>query len=506
MINYTSQNQLSLELFKHPFEQELDKTNRWVKLAAVIPWDELAEIYSQKLDTGSGRKSVDIRMVIAALIVKHKLKLDDRGTVQMISENLYIQYFCGMKVFSTKRPFDPSLFVEIRKRLGGEEFDKFNCILIEKSENIKPHQSRIKTKPTSKNHNNGTEPKNKGALKIDATVADQEIKYPTDLNLLSQGRENLERIIDLLYIPELDGTKPRTYRRKARRQFLLASKKRSKSRKEIRRGVKGQLQYIRRDLKIIDVLLSKPGRNILLEKRDKNLLETIRQMYGQQKWMYENKTHSCPNRIVNIYQPWVRPIVRGKDKNKVEFGSKINLTEVGGFSRINHFSWEAFNEGEGLIPSVERFRGLYGRYPKYVLIDKIYLTRENRKYLKEKNIETFGKPLGRPPKQAKQSPSQKYRKKKKAAERNHVEAKFGQGKRGYGMNNIKARLSETSESMVNSIVFVMNLMKLLQIAEKYEYFSVAFFTSIKSWIIKLKNDFIPGDFSSSLKYSMDIVL
>lgn len=509
MINYTSQNQLSLELFKHPFEQELDKTNRWVKLAAVIPWDELAGIYSQKLDAGSGRKSVDIRMVIGALIVKHKLRLDDRGTVQMISENLYIQYFCGMKGFSTKLPFDPSLFVDIRKRLGGEEFDKFNCILIEKSENIKPHQSRVKIKSISKEDENGAgniEPKNKGTLKIDATVADQEIKYPTDLNLLNEGRENLERIIDLLYIPERDGVKPRTYRRKARKEFLLTSKKRRKSRKEIRRGIKGQLQYIRRDLKIVDGLLSKPGRDTILEKRDKDILETIRQMYGQQKWMYENKTHSCPNRIVNIYQPWVRPIVRGKDKNKVEFGSKIDLTEVGGFSRINHFSWEAFNEGKDLISSVGNFRKLYGRYPKYILIDKIYLTRENRKYLKDKNIETFGKPLGRPPKQAKQSPSQKYRKKKKAAERNHVEAKFGQGKRGYGMNNIKARLAETSESMVNSIVFVMNLMKLLQIAEKYKYFSDAFFAIIKSWVIKLKNDFISKYFSISLKYSTDIVL
>lgn len=509
MINYTSQNQLSLELFKHPFEQELDKANRWVKLAAVIPWDELAGIYGQKLDPNAGRKSVDIRMVIAALVIKHKLNLDDRGTVQMISENLYIQYFCGMKEFSTKQPFDPSLFVDIRKRLGGKEFDKFNCILIEKSENMKPHQSRVKTKSSSKKNDSktgGTEPKNKGTLKIDATVADQEIKYPTDLNLLNEGRENLERIIDLLYISGQDGVKPRTYRRKARKEFLLTIKKRRKSRKEIRRGIKGQLQYIRRDLKIIDGLLSKPGRDTVLDKRDKNILETIRQMYEQQKLMYENKTHSCPNRIVNIYQPWVRPIVRGKDKNKVEFGSKIDLTEVGGFSRINHFSWEAFNEGKDLISSVGNFRKLYGRYPRYILIDKIYLTRENRKYLKEKNIETFGKPLGRPPKQAKQSPSQKYRKKKKAAERNHVEAKFGQGKRGYGMNNLKARLPETSESMVNSIVFVMNLIKLLQIAEKYKYFSAAFFTLIKSWIIKLKNDFISKYFSSSWKYSTDIVL
>ena len=226
MINYTPQSQLSLQLFKHPFEQSLDKENRWVKLAAILPWDKLAGVYGRRLNAGSGRKSVDIRMVIAALIVKHKLKLDDRGTVQMISENLYIQYFCGMKEFSTKRPFDPSLFVDIRKRLGGEEFDKFNCIVIERSEDIKPHQSRIKSKLSSKKsgRDDDKEPddlKNKGTLKVDATVADQEVKYPTDLNLLNQGRENLERIIDLLYFPDRDGKKPRTYRRNARKEFLL---------------------------------------------------------------------------------------------------------------------------------------------------------------------------------------------------------------------------------------------------------------------------------------------
>jgi len=90
MINYTPQNQLSLTLFKHPFQQELDKENRWVKLAKLVPWDELANIYSQHLQSGTGRQSVNVRTVIAALIVKHKLNLDDRGTVEMIQENIYL--------------------------------------------------------------------------------------------------------------------------------------------------------------------------------------------------------------------------------------------------------------------------------------------------------------------------------------------------------------------------------------------------------------------------------
>ncbi len=75
------------------------------------------------------------------------------------------------------------------------------------------------------------------------------------------------------------------------------------------------------------------------------------------------------------------------------------------------------------------------------------INRENRKYLNSKNIKIVGKPLGRPPVQQKQT----------ATERNHIEGKFGQGKRGYGLNNIKARLPETSESWINAIFFVMNL-------------------------------------------------
>lgn len=485
MINYTPQNQLSLGMFKHPFKEHLDKENRWVKLAALLPWDELATIYSRKLKNDSGRLTVDIRIVIAALIVKHKLRLDDRGTVEMIKENIYLQYFCGLKSFTTKKVFDPSLFVDIRQRLGGEEFDKFNKLVIDKSEMIKPHQARIKQKPKPDNQNEDNTDIgniNRGTLKVDATVADQEIKFPTDMNLLNTSREILEQIIDLLYNAETDSTKPRTYRRVARKKYLNFSKKRRKSNKEIRRGIKAQLQYVGRDLKITRQLMNKPGRGGHLSQQDKDLLQTIIKVYEQQRWMYDNRTHSCPDRIVNIFQSWVRPIVRGKDKNKTEFGAKINVSEVNGFCRVDKFSWDAYNESTNLQTQVENFKIVYGCYPKVLLGDKIYLTRENRKFLKEKGIEIYGAPLGRPPKTPTETPSQRYRKKKKAAQRNHIEGKFGQGKRGYGLNDIKARLPETSESWINAIIFVMNLTKLLQISEKYPGFFIPFLKCFELWL------------------------
>jgi IS5 family transposase len=469
MIQYTPQNQLSLELFKHPFEQALDKENRWVKLAAIVPWDALAEEYAKTLRSNSGRNSVDVRTVIAALIVKHKLRLDDRGTIAMIQENIYLQYFCGLAGFTTDPVFDPSLFVDIRRRLGSAAFDKLNQRIIEKAEAMKPHQARIIKKLNQKNDddnpdNADSSAPNKGILKVDATIADQEITYPTDLKLLNEARENLERIIDELFDHEIHIVKPRDYRRVARANFLSVARKKRKSKREIRRGIKAQLQYVSRNIKIIAKLRSHDKLTKRLSNRDTQILQTIEKLYDQQKQMYDTNSHQCPDRIVNIYQPHVRPMVRGKDKANVEFGAKINISEVNGFVRLDTLSWDAYNETKDLKKQVERYKALYGRYPEYVLADQIYLSRENRAYLKERDIQITGKPLGRPKKNDPETPQEKYRKKKIAAKRNHVEAKFGQAKRGYNLNNIKARLPETSEAWINAIFMVMNLTKLLEIA------------------------------------------
>ena len=99
MITYTPANQLTFAGFSHPFESAISPKNRWVKLAALIPWDALAAVYAKALSTTSGRDSIDIRMVIGALTVKHKLGLDDWSTVAMISKNIYLQYFCGLQSF-----------------------------------------------------------------------------------------------------------------------------------------------------------------------------------------------------------------------------------------------------------------------------------------------------------------------------------------------------------------------------------------------------------------------
>lgn len=178
--------------------------------------------------------------------------------------------------------------------------------------------------------------------------------------------------------------------------------------------------------------------------------------------MYRTRTHSIENRIVSIHQPFIRPIVRGKDGKKVEFGPKINASLFNGYTRINQFDFNAYNEGPFLINQVEAYKNFLGFYPEVVLTDNIYMSRENREYLKARGIRHTGKPLGRKPKKETQSRYQREKLKKEKNERNQIEGKFGQGKSGYNLNKIMARLAETHESWVASIVFVMNILQAMK--------------------------------------------
>ena len=109
MIKYTSQNQITIEEFKTPLETKLSRENRWVKLAEVLPWDKLAKIYHRAMSATKGRRSKDARIVIGAMIIKYKEVLSDEGTLESIQENMYQQYFWGLKEYQYAPVFDSSL-------------------------------------------------------------------------------------------------------------------------------------------------------------------------------------------------------------------------------------------------------------------------------------------------------------------------------------------------------------------------------------------------------------
>lgn len=281
------------------------------------------------------------------------------------------------------------------------------------------------------------------------------------MGILNQAREQTEKIIDKLYdsIKDKIKTKPRTYRRLARKDYLSVAKQRRPSKKQRRKAIKKQLQYVKRNLAIIDKIVSEIGLKALSDRQYRMLL-VITEVNRQQLYMYENSQNRIDDRIVSLTQPHIRPIVRGKAGTPVEFGAKLSASCVNGYVFLDRISWDNFNESRDLKAQVESFKSFTGAYPESVHVDKIYRTRENRAWCKEKGIRISGVPLGRPPKNISKSTKKQARLDERV--RNCIEGKFGEGKRRFSLNCVMSKLSNTAETTIGISFLAMNLSTLLR--------------------------------------------
>ncbi|WP_029630360.1 IS5 family transposase [[Scytonema hofmanni] UTEX B 1581] len=459
MYRKQGQPPVSPENFGLPFEGKLSSDNRWIILGNLIPWAEFEEEYSSGFSVEMGAPAKSFRMALGALIIKEKLGISDRETVEQIKENPYLQYFIGISSYINEAPFDASMLVHFRERISADLVNKVNEETVKRmlettSLTLATESTEKKTEELEKEDNT---PKNRGKLILDATCAPADISYPTDLELLNQARKQTERIIDLLY-EQIKGTlekKPRTYREIGRKDYLEVAKKRRVSQKDRRKAIKKQLQYIKRNLSHIDQLIIYGATLENFSNRQYKMLLVVVEVYRQQLWLYENKKQSIDDRIVSLTQPHIRPIVRGKAGKPVEFGAKLSASCFEGYVFLDHISWNNFNESGDLKAQVEAYKNYTGYYPESVHVDKIYRTRENRAWCKERGIIMSGPALGRPPVNV--SKEKKKQDLESERIRNCIEGKFGQAKRRFSLNRVMAKLSHTSLTAIAITFLVMNL-------------------------------------------------
>jgi hypothetical protein len=405
------------EEFKLPFEGKLREDNRWVIMAQWIPWTEFEAEYVELFSEEMGAPAKTFRMALGALIIKEKLGISDRETVEQIKENPYLQYFIGLSEYSNAPPFDASMLVHFRTRISAKLVNKVNQVMVKR-------MREATTEPSAENQSESeevSEKKNRGKLIADATCAPADITYPTDLKILNQAREQTEKIIDTLHKSRTNKSekKPRTYRKIARKNYLEVAKQRQPYRKKRRKAIK-----------------------------------------RQQQWMFDNHKQSISDRIVSLSQPHIRPIVRGKAGTPVEFGAKLSASCVDEYVFLDRISWDNFNESADLKAQIEAFKEYTGYYPESVHVDKIYRTRENRAWCKERGIRISGSPLGRPPTNISKETKKQALEDEKV--RNSIEGKFGQGKRGFSLNRIMTKLAHTSETAIAITFLVMNLSVILR--------------------------------------------
>lgn len=432
--------QISFYDFNQDLGFQLSEKNEWVQLSKSIPWDKIEALYQERFPAKTGNVAKSARMVLGSLIIQKRKGLSDRALVKELMENPYLQFFIGLPRFQAEAPFRPQSLVNFRKRMDFEMVNQINELILA---DIAGTEKGGKA-DTAKEENAGTHI-------LDATCAPSYIRYPQDYSLLNEARTKLEKMIDF-FCKEYGLPKPRTYRRIARKDYLELAKSKKPGAKKIRATVRRMLGYVRRDIGYLEGFMSE---GYAMPSRDVNMFLTILKLYEQQKYMWDNRTHRVPDRIVSLAQPYLRPIVRGKAKAPVEFGAKFDVSiDENGHARMEKISFNPYNESTILQETLERYKERTGHYPERVLADQIYRTRNNRKFCDERGIRMSGPRLGRPGKnKAKSSKTERQ----DNIDRIEVERFFSTGKRCNGMGLIVARLSVTTLGSIALSVLVTNL-------------------------------------------------
>jgi len=480
MYVFQHNGQLSIQEFHAPFGGKLDPNNRWVALASIIPWEPLESRYAPLFNATTGAPAKPFRMAFGALYIQQRLGVTDRETVELITESPYLQFFIGLSGYQFTRPFDASMMVHFRKRIGPDlikicnDMTKASGIALVKqllstlpeectdgeSKELAAIESELGERPLSHDPS-----KNWGTLMLDATCVPDDIPYPVDLRLLNEARETTEMVIDDLFkqVSDKVNRKPRCNRDKARNLFLAIIKKKKPRKPEIREAKRFQLNEIRRNLAAIDTLIHSGAVLLGLGSHLYRKLLVSSEVYRQQQEMYDADNCRTANRIVNLAKPHVRPIVRGKAGKKTEFGAKISISDDNGFVDMDRISWDNYNEANDLIQRIEQYKQERGYYPERVCADAIYITAENKRYCAEHNIRLSGRGRGKRVESPAESAEQQDLFKSDLRKRSVIEGRIGTSKRKYGLNLIMTKLVETSRSVIGMALFVMNAEKILRL-------------------------------------------
>ena len=407
-----------------------------------IPWKALAKHFESEIPKSRiGRKPIfSIEGGLGLMFLKHYLGLSDKKLIERLNSDWQLQYFCGIKIRFTHPIRDKDIVSRWRKYFGIHmDIDKMQDIL---AQAWKPYL----------NHTH--------VLMDDATCYESYIKYPTDVKLLFDCTEYLFGTIKELCLAN-GIVQPRTKYKYQERKQTNYSKLKRKPRKRTDKRIRELLYWTNRGLTILQETLNQnEGLHddlvLCLPIYDK--IKTIGVIYGQQYMKYHSPAGTkIKNRIVSLYKPYLRPIVRGKAGKKVEFGAKAHISQVDGINFIEHLSFDAFHEGVRMWKSILKHKQRFGKCSQYGA-DQIYASNKNRKYLSRRKIGNCFKRKGRASKIEDQKSV--LRKELGRARATILEGSFGNEKNHYGLRKVKARSQSTEVAWIFFGIHTANAVKM----------------------------------------------
>ena len=352
---------------------------------------------------------------VALMFLKSYTGQSDDGLIEMLNGSIHMQMFCGVLIDPAKPIKNGKIVSAIRNRIA--------AVL-----DIRELQKVLYDKWSGSLHD-------KDLCLTDATCYESHLRFPTDVKLLWECCEWLHKLLQKTCREQGERLPRRKYNEVAKARLAYAKQRKPK------KSATRRMQ--RRLLKLLGKLIGQwnclcrlyaPVIHLSAEQ-DKRIM-AIKEVHRQQTDHFNKK--EVKHRIVSIDRPYIRPIVRGKENKRVEFGAKVNNIQVDGISFIEHHSFEAFNEGTRLKQCVEYQESLTGVKVTRIGMDTIYANNENRKYCTERGITTNFVRKGPKPKdeQADISTARRIIGNLRATV---MEGSFGNQKQHFGVGRIAAR-------------------------------------------------------------------
>jgi len=391
-----------------------------------IPFDQLATTIPMPKQSASGkgcRPWFDVKGGIALQFLKHYLCLSDAMLIQRINTDWSMQYFCGIQLRPGEVIKDGNLPSYWRSYIG-EHLD------ITAMQTI---FARYWKKDMGDSHMSSE----------DATCYESRISYPTPVKLLWDCCHKTYMIYNESR-KKINLRVSRCNYEDRKRDFLSYQKTKKKTRRAEKKLLKKLLKFLLRLLNLQKDLSEQ--RQVRISIKQGLQLRNIIKVYEQQHSKVYGEVEQIKDRIVSLSKPYIRPIVRGKETKAVEFGAKVNKLQVDGISFIEHFSYDAFNEGTRLQNSIALHQQLFGKCTHHSA-DKIYATNANRKYCTGRKIVTNFEPKGK--QKAQHIEQNKVMRAVLNKERGvRLEGSFGNEKNHYLLQKVNARNAVTEKCWI----------------------------------------------------------
>lgn len=384
------------------------------RIYETIPWEQLADCLPRENKGPGAPRWFSAKGMFGLMFLKAYLNISDEKLIDRFNTDWSLQLFCNKLLDDNQQIKDKTILTRIRTYLADHtDWQQLQRVLIN-------HWKR--------------DMNNTHVLLMDATCYESYIRFPTDVKLLWESCQWVFEKQLFKRCKILGLKRPRSKYLDQKRKQADYDRRRRKPHKVGERRKRALLYLLEKGLlQLQENINSHPY--MMLNEHDRRYLKTIRKVLEQQTFLMSHPAKELKNRIVSLPKPYIRPIVRGKEIKRVEFGMKAHLLQVDGICLIDKMEFRAFNESTRLKLSSLTHRSIFG--PLHQLgADRIYATNANRRYLTKKQIFTCF------PKKGPKSESKAERKLKSliSSQRATVmEGSFGAHKTAYGLDKIKAK-------------------------------------------------------------------